>query len=126
METATPGVKSTADGWLNRYLQARHAEDGDAVPRRRADAAAAAHAAGHGAGARDEPDRAVRHPRRPGAATRPARRSKREYAAAADRVLNGTGREAFDAIKMLKSADPSQVSARATAPTIRAARSARR
>src|SRR5437879_6406510 len=26
METATPGTKSTADGWLNRYLQARHAE----------------------------------------------------------------------------------------------------
>src|SRR2546430_9280877 len=23
METATPGVKSTQDGWLNRYLQAR-------------------------------------------------------------------------------------------------------
>src|SRR5262249_18296358 len=31
-----------------------------------------------------------------------------EYAAAADRVLNGTGRDAFDAIKMLKSADPAQ------------------
>ena len=27
METATPGVKSTADGWLNRYLQARKAEE---------------------------------------------------------------------------------------------------
>src|SRR5215467_11408624 len=26
METATPGVKSTGDGWLNRYLQARHVE----------------------------------------------------------------------------------------------------
>src|SRR4051794_33002357 len=26
METATPGVKSTSDGWLNRYLQARHAD----------------------------------------------------------------------------------------------------
>src|SRR5262245_10601656 len=26
METATPGVKSTSDGWLNRYLQTRHAE----------------------------------------------------------------------------------------------------
>src|SRR6476646_12079737 len=26
MESATPGVKSTGDGWLNRYLQARHAE----------------------------------------------------------------------------------------------------
>ena len=27
METATPGVKSTADGWLNRYLQARRVEE---------------------------------------------------------------------------------------------------
>src|ERR671936_1517090 len=26
METATPGVKSTADGWLNRYLHAREHE----------------------------------------------------------------------------------------------------
>ena len=31
-----------------------------------------------------------------------------EYAAAADRVLNGTGRDAFDAIKMLKTADPAK------------------
>src|SRR5216684_3929913 len=31
-----------------------------------------------------------------------------QYAAAADRVLNGTGREAFDAIRMLKSTDPSK------------------
>jgi len=29
-------------------------------------------------------------------------------AAAADRVLNGTGRDAFDAIKMLKTADPAK------------------
>src|ERR1700704_6006612 len=27
MESATPGVKSTSDGWLNRYLQARHTEE---------------------------------------------------------------------------------------------------
>src|SRR6516162_9240454 len=27
METATPGVKSTGDGWLNRYLQARRLEE---------------------------------------------------------------------------------------------------
>src|SRR5882672_3015976 len=26
METGTPGVKSTSDGWLNRYLQARKVE----------------------------------------------------------------------------------------------------
>jgi uncharacterized protein (DUF1501 family) len=31
-----------------------------------------------------------------------------EYAAAADSVLNGTGREAFNAIKMLKTADPTK------------------
>src|SRR6188508_2369351 len=30
METATPGVKSTEDGWLNRYLHAR--EHADATP----------------------------------------------------------------------------------------------
>ena len=27
MESGTPGVKSTRDGWLNRYLQAREMED---------------------------------------------------------------------------------------------------
>jgi len=27
MESGTPGVKSTADGWLNRYLQARKEQD---------------------------------------------------------------------------------------------------
>ena len=27
METATPGVKSTRDGWLNRYLQVAHTHD---------------------------------------------------------------------------------------------------
>src|SRR5216684_3740556 len=31
METATPGVKSTSDGWLNRYLQARGREAKDEV-----------------------------------------------------------------------------------------------
>src|SRR5580765_1307727 len=30
METATPGVKSTGDGWLNRYLQVRTAEEATA------------------------------------------------------------------------------------------------
>jgi len=29
MESATPGVKSTKDGWLNRYLQVRHEHTGD-------------------------------------------------------------------------------------------------
>ena len=58
METGTPGVKSTADGWLNRYLQAReHAED--ATPFRAVALAPQLPriAAGHRAGARDEPAR---------------------------------------------------------------------
>ena len=112
METRTPGVKSTQDGWLNRYLHAQRAPGGDAVPRRRARAAAAARAAGHGAGAGDRPDRAVRHPRRPG-----DRHGAVVVRGASTRrppisVLHATGREAFDAIKMLKTADPAQYHAR--------------
>ena len=61
---------------------------------------------GIGAGARGQSARAVRHPRRPG--QRHGRRVVRErsIAAAADQVLNSTGREAFDAIKMLKGVNP--------------------
>jgi uncharacterized protein (DUF1501 family) len=101
MESATPGVKSTRDGWLNRYLQAR------------------------------EEDRAVtRNPLRGVALTRQMPRAlqgpapalamgsvasfdvhgdltertsfEAAYASAADRVLNGTAGEAFDAMRTLK------------------------
>jgi len=114
METATPGVKSTADGWLNRLLQADRDRGAGA------------------AGANPTPFRAVaitqQLPRmlqgtapalamnqlgqfgiRAGQASDMVGASfEAEYQAAADRVLNGTGREAFDAIKMLKTADPSK------------------
>ena len=103
METATPGVKSTDDGWLNRYLQARKAEHESAfravsltqqMPRvlqGRASAVAMNQIGqfgirGNALGASFEA----------------------QYAAAADRVLNGVGREAFDAMRMLKTADPAQ------------------
>jgi uncharacterized protein (DUF1501 family) len=115
METATPGVKSTADGWLNRLMQAER----DPAPA----------AAGE---KRSTPFRAVaitqQLPRmlqgrapalalnqlgqfgiRAGQASDTVGASfEAEYQAAADRVLNGTGREAFDAIKMLKSTDPTK------------------
>jgi len=111
METGTPGLKSTADGWLNRYLQAKREE-------------AAAH--------EKNPFRAVsltqQLPRTlQGAApavamnqiaqfgVRAGQRSdeasalfEAAYGAAPDRILAGTGREAFDAMKMLKTADPAQ------------------
>src|SRR6266446_4068435 len=106
METATPGVKSTSDGWLNRYLQTRKAEQDTAfravaltqqLPRMlqgKAPAVAVNQISQFGirGGNRDTLSASF----------------EEQYAAAADRVLNGVGREAFDAIKMLKVADPSR------------------
>lgn len=107
METATPGVKSTPDGWLNRYL---HAREHDAQTPFRAVALAPqlprslqglspALAIGH----------IDRFGIRAGASSDMVQTSfESEYAAAADRVLHSTGREAFDAIRMLREADPSR------------------
>ncbi len=121
METATPGVKSTSDGWLNRYLQARHAEAEIVVPRRRAHVTAAAHAAGLGAGAGDESDRAVRdsrrqHERLVRGPVSGGRRSRAEW--------NGTRSVRRDEDIARRRPDP--ISRRKTAPTTRAVRSGRR
>jgi uncharacterized protein (DUF1501 family) len=110
METATPGIKSTPDGWLNRYLQARHVDQAtpfravaltQQMPRTlqgRAPALAVNQLAQFGIRAGQASD-AI------GASF------EAEFASAADLVLNDTGREAFDAIKMLKAADPSSYDA---------------
>ncbi len=105
METATPGVKSTADGWLNRYLQARRVEE--ATPFR------AVALSGQVPRMLQGPSPALAMSQigqfgiRAGQATETVNASfEALYASAADRVLNGTGREAFDAIKMLKTNDP--------------------
>ena len=66
MESGTPGLKSTRDGWLNRYLHAKEHRERQPVPRRGARAEPAAHAPGHGAGARHRPAQPVRRPRRHG------------------------------------------------------------
>ena len=117
MESGTPGVKSTGDGWLNRTLQT-------------ASANAAALAAGDSA-AGDSPFRAVALgtslPRilsgkasavaisnvsgfsiangNPAAAPL-GNTFEAMYAQSLDAVLHGTGSETFEAMKMLKSADP--------------------
>ena len=107
METATPGVKSTGDGWLNRYLQARRADDttafravalGTQLPRvlqGTAPAIAVSRISEFGI-------------RRGGDNEGLGASFEAQYGAAADRVLSGTGRDAFDAIKLLKAADPSR------------------
>src|SRR5436309_1074588 len=94
METATPGVKSTHDGWLNRYLQTKKTEHEAAfravslttsLPRMLQGAAPAV--------AMNQISQfGIRAGQTNAGAT-----FESLYADAKDRVLGGTGREAFDA-----------------------------
>ena len=107
METATPGVKSTSDGWLNRYLQVRH--DQAATSFRAVALTAQLPRMLQGTAPALAVNQIAQFGIRAGQASDSVGASfEAEYAAAADRVLNGTGREAFDAIKMLKIADPAK------------------
>ena len=103
METATPGVKSTPDGWLNRYLHAR--EHQSASPFRAVALAPQLPRALQGL----EPALAIGQVTQfgiRGAAGEMVQSSfESEYAAAADSMLQAAGREAFDAIRMLKAAN---------------------
>ena len=107
MESGTPGVRSTEDGWLNRSLRdLPHAASrsffeavamGPAVPRilRGAGAAIAMNnindfaIGGNGAKNSDL-----------------ANAFESMYDHSSDSVLHGTGKETFDAMKMLRTADP--------------------
>ena len=133
MESGTPGVKSTEDGWLNRALQnspTLSPTDGD---KGRARGTTLSQTESDKGGAQDEPFRAIALgtslPRilsgpapavavsnvndftvggRCPAAQPLANTFEAMYAGSVDAVLHGTGQETFDAVKMLKSADPSQ------------------
>ena len=105
METATPGVKSTQDGWLNRYLHAR--EHADATPFRAVALSGQLPRALQGQAPALALAQIGQFGIRAGQATDMMQASfESEYAAAADKVLNRTGGQAFDAVRMLKSADP--------------------
>src|SRR5262249_41000342 len=106
METATPGVKSTSDGWLNRYLQARRVEA--ASPFRAVALTPQLPRMLQGTSPALAVSQLGQFGIRAGQASDLLGASfEAEYAAAADGILNGTGREAFDAIRMLKGIDPS-------------------
>ncbi|MBV9609043.1 MAG: DUF1501 domain-containing protein [Acidobacteria bacterium] len=108
MESGTPGVKSTEDGWLNRALHnlpEAHATPfravalGGTLPRM---------LAGH------EPAVAINNlndfavgGRGPAAAPL-SNTFEAMYSQSVDTVLHGTGQETFEAVKMLKSADPAR------------------
>ncbi len=108
MESGTPGVKATEDGWLNRTLHS--------LPARANKSAFRAIAMGPSLPrilSGSEPAIAInnindfgvggRNPNSPVANTFEAM-----YAGSVDSVLHGTGQETFEAVKMLKAADPSK------------------
>jgi uncharacterized protein (DUF1501 family) len=105
MESGTPGVKSTRDGWMNRYLHAKEHER--ASPFRAVALAPQLPRALQGR----EPALAIGQlaqfgVRAGGASDMMSSSFEEQYAAAADTLLQPTGREAFDAVKMLKVANP--------------------
>ena len=109
MESGTPGMKSTEDGWLNRALQVEKGDEekepfraialGTSLPRilsGSAPAVAVSNVNDFGIGGRST------------AAQPLSNTFEAMYAGSVDSVLHGTGQETFDAVKMLKSADPSK------------------
>ena len=109
MESGTPGVKATTDGWLNRALQAevlkgkptafRAVALGTQVPRTLQGKVPAVALANVG-------DFSVAGK---GPQTSPVSNAfEAMYDGSTDSVLHGTGQETFEAVKMLKAADPAQ------------------
>lgn len=109
MESGTPGVKSTPDGWLNRALQAEPLEAtpspfravalGPELPRTlqgRVPAVSVANLADFSIGGRGPQPSAV------------SNAFEAMYDQSTDAVLHGTGQETFEAVKMLKAANPAQ------------------
>ena len=106
MESGTPGVKSTEDGWMNRHLQCtpepgatpfRAVSLTPTLPRSlagRAPAVAMANINGFNL--------------RPAAGPGVAQGFEDMYAGAVRDVLHGTGQETFEAIAFLKKTDPSR------------------
>jgi uncharacterized protein (DUF1501 family) len=103
MESGTPGQKSTRDGWLNRYLHA--AEHAAATSFRAVAVTPQLPRTLQGrapALAMNRVDRFGLRQGSWGAATS----FEAQYAEAADVVLNRTGREAFDAMRLLRANRP--------------------
>jgi uncharacterized protein (DUF1501 family) len=106
MESGTPGLKSTRDGWMNRYLHAKdHVERSSpfravaltqGLPRSlqgTAPALAIGQLGQFGIRAGQDNDVMMSG-------------FEAQYSKAADSVIGNTGKEAFDAVKMMKEANP--------------------
>jgi len=109
MESGTPGVKATEDGWLNRALAAEPVEGkqsafravalGTQVPRTlqgKVPAIALANLADFSVGGKGPQASPI------------SNAFQAMYDESTDAVLQGTGQETFEAVKMLKAADPAK------------------
>jgi uncharacterized protein (DUF1501 family) len=107
MESGTPGVKSTRDGWLNRYLHNKEHEQ--ASPFRAVALAPQLPRTLQGTAPALAIGQLNQFGVRAGMASdMMASGFEAQYAQAADALLRPTGQEAFDAVKMLKDTDPSK------------------
>ena len=107
MESATPGVKSTRDGWLNRYLHAR--EHGKKTPFRAVAVAPQLPRALQGSSPALAIARIARFGIRAGGATDTVQPAfEAEHAGAAAGVRQEAGTDAFEAVRMLRAADPAR------------------
>ena len=107
METGTPGVKSTRDGWLNRHLQSKKDPDGSAF--RAVAMTANLPRTLRGQSPALALNRLNDFELKAGGQSAAVKASfESMYQQSVDSVLGGTGSDAFEAIRFLKMANPAQ------------------
>lgn len=107
MESGTPGLKSTPDGWLNRHLQTK--ADSSETPFRAIAMTANLPRTMRGRASALAMRNLNDFDLRTGSSTSPLKATfETMYEQSVDAVIGGTGSEAFEAIRFLKKANPSQ------------------
>ena len=106
MESGTPGVKSTEDGWINRHLQC--ASPAEATPFRAVSLTPTLPRSLAGRAPAVAMNSIREFDLRPSAGPRVASGFEGMYEGAVKDVLHGTGQETFEAIQFLKKSDPSR------------------
>jgi uncharacterized protein (DUF1501 family) len=110
MESGTPGRKGTSDGWLNRYMQTKR--DAKSSPFRAVAFSANTPRSLLGSAPAIAMTNIADFGVRAGQGTNQVAQSfEALYAQANNDMLHGTGKEAFEAVKMLKKANPQQYGA---------------
>ncbi len=107
MESATPGVKSTTDGWLNRYLQTK--PDGKATPFRAVSMTQNLPRSMQGKAGAIAMSNLADFTIRAGASSQAIQGGfEAMFDQASNDVFKGTGKETFEAVNFLKEVNPAQ------------------